>query len=181
MALRKTHCIRGHDQRVEGARDKSGHCNACLKITYRARQTRKGLTVREKLPPGEAKARKMARALAWARRHADKRRASRQRWMEKHPEYFTERHYRARYKISKQEFDGLLAAQENQCAICERTEPKGRNWHLDHCHDSGLIRGVLCHSCNVGIGLLGDTDEAVLRAYTYLASFYRERKHLKLA
>jgi len=39
---------------------------------------------------------------------------------------------------------------------------------LDHCHSTGVVRGVLCWDCNVGIGKLGDTKEGVQRALDYL-------------
>lgn len=45
---------------------------------------------------------------------------------------------------------------------------KGKRLHLDHCHSTGRFRGWLCHSCNAGIGLLGDTLRSVLRAVLYL-------------
>jgi hypothetical protein len=56
----------------------------------------------------------------------------------------------------------MLAAQEGRCAICRREQPDGRALHVDHCHASGRIRGLLCEACNIGLGLYRD-DPAVLR------------------
>jgi hypothetical protein len=46
---------------------------------------------------------------------------------------------------------------------------RGRGLHLDHDHETGKFRGWLCGSCNLGLGQLGDSFDAVLRALTYLA------------
>lgn len=77
-----------------------------------------------------------------------------------------------RYGISPEEYARLLDLQGGVCAICGNPETlvrRGRSVPLmvDHDHMSGLIRGLLCHRCNVGLGLL----EAVLRqALEYLST-----------
>jgi hypothetical protein len=51
--------------------------------------------------------------------------------------------------------------------------PQGRGtFHVDHCHETGKIRGLLCHSCNTGIGKLGDNLEGLQKAVSYLERFY---------
>ena len=47
----------------------------------------------------------------------------------------------------------MLAAQDGRCAICG-TDDTGRHkrFHVDHCHETGEVRGLLCHGCNVGLG-----------------------------
>jgi Recombination endonuclease VII len=64
----------------------------------------------------------------------------------------------------------LLAAQEGRCAICGTTEPgrKTKRFHLDHCHDTGEIRGLLCAGCNVGIAHLQHSEEILISALRYL-------------
>jgi len=47
--------------------------------------------------------------------------------------------------------------------------------YLDHCHDTDVFRGWLCHKCNVGIGLLGDTLEGLNKAIAYLEKFERNK------
>lgn len=75
------------------------------------------------------------------------------------------------FNITQEEFDSLFASQHHSCAICKTKIPTGSNWHIDHCHTSGAIRGILCSKCNQGIGLLGDTAESVKKAYEYLKLF----------
>lgn len=70
--------------------------------------------------------------------------------------------------IDVDEYLRLLAAQGDCCAICRRPHEMGRDFHVDHCHATGRIRGVLCHHCNTGIGLLGESAERMRAAITYL-------------
>lgn len=56
-----------------------------------------------------------------------------------------------------------------RCEICTLAEESlNRKLHLDHDHGTGEFRGWLCGNCNIGIGLLGDTREKLLRAVVYL-------------
>lgn len=71
------------------------------------------------------------------------------------------------YGISAKHYDRLLAKQHNQCAICSAPLSWAKT-KIDHDHATGKVRGLLCNSCNLGIGLLGDTYEAVKRAAAYL-------------
>jgi hypothetical protein len=57
-----------------------------------------------------------------------------------------------RYKLTKNEVADLRAAQDDRCAICGHPEPQ----HLDHDHDTGQIRRLLCQRCNNGLGLFRD-------------------------
>lgn len=65
----------------------------------------------------------------------------------------------------------MLAAQGGKCAICESTSPGGRwnkNFFVDHEHDSGRVRALLCHNCNAGIGHFFDDIERLRKAIAYL-------------
>ncbi len=81
------------------------------------------------------------------------------RWRAKSPHY--NRQYN--YGMSVEQFDALLAAQDNRCAICGTTEWPGKGPHVDHDHGSGAVRGILCGNCNNGLGMFGE-DPARLRA-----------------
>ncbi len=76
------------------------------------------------------------------------------------------RHYKLRekYGLTEAEADSLVALQKGLCAICSDREPE----HIDHCHDSGAVRGALCLGCNTGMGLLGDDPGVIRRAAAYL-------------
>jgi hypothetical protein len=78
------------------------------------------------------------------------------------------------YGITVDEFDAMLAAQRGRCAICSSPEPRSNCWwHIDHDHDTGHVRGLLCGPCNQGIGSLGDDPDRLRLAIAYL----EDRKH----
>ena len=72
-----------------------------------------------------------------------------------------------KFGLASSEYDKLLTNQGGACAICG-TEPNGRALAVDHNHDTGLVRGLLCHHCNTAIGLLDDSPERLIRAIEYL-------------
>lgn len=65
----------------------------------------------------------------------------------------------------------VIASFGDQCAICNATESLGRwpTMHVDHCHTTGFVRGVLCDFCNKGIGFFRDDPELLRKAIAYLA------------
>ena len=71
----------------------------------------------------------------------------------------------SKYKTQAEAIFAFLKQQAGACAICET---KKRRLYVDHCHDTGLVRGLLCPACNTGIGLLGDNVETLLKAVSYL-------------
>ena len=57
------------------------------------------------------------------------------------------------YGITRDEYEQLRVSQGQKCAIChEPLELSGRNVHIDHDHETGKARGVLCRQCNVWLG-----------------------------
>lgn len=73
-----------------------------------------------------------------------------------------------KYGVSKEVLIDLYAKQQGQCAICGEIPTTQRGLHVDHCHDTGAVRGLLCHGCNVGIGHLKDSAKIVSKALEYL-------------
>lgn len=80
----------------------------------------------------------------------------------------------ARFGITPEQYQEMLDAQGGVCAICEgperSTDKKGRikAFAVDHDHDTGAIRGLLCANCNKGIGNLGDSVDTLISAAAYL-------------
>lgn len=73
------------------------------------------------------------------------------------------------YNISPQDYNVMLMQQNHRCKICERHESEfKKKLHVDHCHDTGKVRGLLCPGCNLGIGKLGDNPLMLLKAVEYL-------------
>lgn len=74
------------------------------------------------------------------------------------------------HKITKEQFFDLLEKQSAKCALCDKEFPGifGKDMHIDHCHDTGKIRGILCKVCNVGLGMLGDDIKGIEKALKYV-------------
>lgn len=72
--------------------------------------------------------------------------------------------------ITQQDYEEMLLNQGGVCAICEANAPGvvGRSFYVDHCHVTTLIRGLLCHYCNVGLGHFKDSPSLLRRAAEYL-------------
>lgn len=105
-----------------------------------------------------------ARVREWYARNTDQSNSNRRRLRLK-----------AVYGMTIAEYDTILATQDGKCAICEQPErsvhaPRGKAFRLsiDHSHETGRIRGLLCQRCNRAIGLLGDDPGLLLRAIAYL-------------
>jgi hypothetical protein len=68
------------------------------------------------------------------------------------------------YGITQAERDELIASQGGVCCIC-LSAPAA---HVDHCHETGRVRGVLCFSCNAALGQFKDRPDVMRRAATYV-------------
>jgi hypothetical protein len=77
-------------------------------------------------------------------------------------------YYRRTYGISADEVDEMLAAQGGGCAICGVLPERLGSLHVDHDHQHGHLRGLLCVSCNQGLGQFRDDPEVLLAAIDYL-------------
>lgn len=109
-------------------------------------------------------------------------------WIKKNPEAFAVVRRRValkrNYGLTLEQFDQMVAAQGGKCALCGTdkhgvTGESGRydgsrrwlenSWRIDHCHDTGNVRGLLCHRCNTRLGayegLIAEVGEAKLREY----------------
>jgi hypothetical protein len=80
------------------------------------------------------------------------------------------------FGITLAEYSKKVIEQDNKCAICGLPEVSVRNGKLkalavDHCHETGKVRGLLCNSCNVGVGMLKDNPLVVLSVYKYLLKY----------
>lgn len=85
----------------------------------------------------------------------------------------------ATYGITLSEYNVMLADQHGVCAICKVPHHPERPLVVDHDHDSGMVRGLLCSECNTGIGLLGDNPDTLESAIAYLDlhGFYTDGEH----
>jgi hypothetical protein len=77
-----------------------------------------------------------------------------------------------RYGISPAEYDALLAKQGGACAICRKRSKQ--RLCVDHCHVTGMVRGLLCKECNGALGYLRDDQASLVAALAYLGALPRD-------
>lgn len=77
------------------------------------------------------------------------------------------RHIWERYELTLEEVDLMRETHGDACAICGGDNGK-RSLHIDHCHETGDIRGLLCVNCNHGLGCFGDDPDTFRAALAYL-------------
>ncbi|MFI0965721.1 endonuclease VII domain-containing protein [Streptomyces sp. NPDC021080] len=73
-------------------------------------------------------------------------------------------HLKRSYGLTEAQRDEMAASQMGLCVICLKAPAV----HVDHCHETGSVRGVLCFSCNAALGQFKDRPDAVRRAADYL-------------
>jgi len=88
----------------------------------------------------------------------------------------SDKYYKSKYGVSLSFVRTLYDKQGGVCAICQTEGFKMLGGHnsgmnLDHCHKTGVVRGLLCHNCNRGLGLLQDSPTYLRRAAEYLEKF----------
>lgn len=81
-----------------------------------------------------------------------------------------ERRLRRKYGLTLADYEEMLAGQGGVCAICGTDDPGGRHgrFNIDHDHASGEVRGLLCTSCNHGLGKFQDSPDLLEEAAAYL-------------
>ena len=74
-----------------------------------------------------------------------------------------------KYGLSPEQFSSLLKSQGYRCAICRSDSPRSkRGWNVDHDHNSGKVRGILCNYCNPLLGQAQDKISVLKYAIVYL-------------
>jgi hypothetical protein len=85
-----------------------------------------------------------------------------------------------KYGISEEEYDAMLRRQRGLCGICKR-KPGKRRLCVDHDHETGQVRGLLCHKCNCGIGFYRDDPRLTRAAAAYLEAAQRRARRRSAA
>ncbi|MFD4633240.1 endonuclease VII domain-containing protein [Streptomyces sp. NPDC058284] len=143
-------------------------CRECAAEYYKRRQEARGKSVREKVAVPEGH--KLCRTCDQIKPHAEwhcngtasdglSTRCKACRAIQGR-----EGHLKRQYGMTEAERDEMIASQMGLCVIC-LSAPAA---HVDHCHETGKVRGVPCFNCNSAIGKLGDDPDTVRRAAAYL-------------
>ena len=97
-------------------------------------------------------------------------RAASKAWIAANPEKRKTQRVK-QYGIDAAGYDAMLNGQRGLCAICGSSntgDKRGGRFHVDHCHSTGVTRGLLCLSCNHGLGKFKDSIRSLERAIEYL-------------
>jgi hypothetical protein len=106
------------------------------------------------------------RATQWQRANPERTRATMDRFRAAGKKKVSDRksHLKRNYGLTLEAFDALLASQGGGCAICGRPDAD----NVDHDHETGQVRGILCFKCNVALGQLDDDEDRARAAANYL-------------
>lgn len=75
---------------------------------------------------------------------------------------------RTKYGLDEAAYEDLLCYSDGKCFVCGAVPPKGRYHHIDHDHITGVVRGLLCHGCNVSLGHTKEDPEILRKLANYL-------------
>ena len=108
-------------------------------------------------------------------------------WREKNPDSDANKQLRRKYGITLEQYNTMFQLQNGLCGICGKSESTRRRKKtqgnerlaVDHCHETGVVRGLLCFKCNTAIGSLGDNEEMVMRVIFYLTNSLKNSRGAK--
>jgi hypothetical protein len=99
------------------------------------------------------RSKRRAQIKAWALANPEKQKKAHADWMLRNPGKNTQYHRKWKYGLSSEDFERIKSSQGGACAICF-TSFGSRVPRVDHDHDTGAVRGLLCAGCNTGLGVL---------------------------
>lgn len=121
-----------------------------------------------------------ARLCAYHRQYykdnAKRLKADKAKYRKANPELYSLIKRKSAYGITPEQFKNMLKSQGRRCAICLKKFNKPKQTHVDHCHKTGKVRGILCHLCNAALGFFGDSIEVLRSAISYLGLQHVGRK-----
>jgi len=154
------------ERRLQARRGDTKRCSQCGEVKDRSqfsktRDGKFGPILRSECKPCQA-----INARDWYRNNPERANDNRRRW-----------NLKKEYGITVDQYDAMLEAQGGVCAICGKDEPNehgrtGTKFRLsvDHDHQTGEVRSLLCQKCNRAIGLFGDDPDLVEKASEYIRS-----------
>lgn len=97
-------------------------------------------------------------------KHFEARSQEKRAYEKENPDKIRNFRRRTRYGITSARFEEMETAQDGRCAICREEKALV----IDHCHTSGVVRGLLCKTCNAGLGMFRDNPDWLSAAAVYL-------------
>lgn len=104
----------------------------------------------------------------WRVKNLSKIREQARDWARKNPDKTRKVFLKFTFGITPEDYNQMFVTQNGLCAICLKPSRDGTNLRIDHNHETGKIRGLLCENCNFGLGHFKDNSEVLLSAVKYL-------------
>lgn len=111
---------------------------------------------------------------AYSKENAIKIRKRVKAWTSKNPKRAFNNWLKSKYGITYLEYDKMVKAQRGVCKICSQKGKINRRLHIDHCHTTGRVRGLICYYCNLMLGLAKDNPNTLRNAAKYLENFSKK-------
>lgn len=159
-------------------------CNGCglnkdLNFFGKDRSNKDGLTHR-------CKSCRNPQSKEWQRKNPEKVKEANRKNREKRKEYYNSPERKLKYRswelerkfgITHEDYELMLAEQDGVCKICKQHRVASNKYYMaiDHCHNTGKIRGILCTRCNTAIGLLEENIDNLNNAIKYLMENKNEK------
>ena len=151
--------------------DQHKYCNGCKKTLlldkFGQRMKRGKKTYRARCKKGDADS-----ARKWRQNNPEKFREQKAKWNKANPRARTLSKWRSfarKHGLDPQEITEMIEGHCGKCDICGETQSKnGTSLHVDHCHSTHRIRGLLCDRCNIAIGHLRNDPQLCRKAAKYL-------------
>jgi hypothetical protein len=137
-----------------------GHRSDCIPCNLAAKKARTALDPQANRD----------RVRRWQLENPEKYRAKQREYVETGQKSFWSRkyHLKRKYGMTIADYDRMFDAQGGVCAICGEARPEERTLHVDHDHETGVIRGLLCFRCNNALGDFREEYALFQRAADYL-------------
>lgn len=116
------------------------------------------------------KVRKAAYNKQWKKDNPEKVKLLQERYNKRNPFANRAAIIKNKFNMSSEDYENMLLDQKGSCKICKRqsNNKSQKHFHIDHCHETGKIRGLLCNKCNMGLGMFNDNIELLKIAIDYL-------------
>lgn len=104
----------------------------------------------------------------WRMANPDKHREMGKKYRENNRDKVRLRDIKWRYGVTEEQYREAMDRQGGKCAICRAERSGKRSLHVDHCHVTGVFRGLLCSHCNTAIGKFKESTDLLMKAIQYI-------------
>lgn len=139
--------------------NRAAHCRGMCKSCYN-----KWLMERDP----EYRERQLKNCREWHIKNPERARANQLAWSKRLDKDYKRRRQLKNYGMSLEDYNDMLQRQNGVCAICDKPPKESKNLQVDHDHNTGIVRGLLCFRCNYGMSFFSENPDRMEKAVNYL-------------